>query len=141
MKSVRTFALFILLALIAGAGMLVTPLLYARQPVVVTLPPEPSAIGVSVRDLTLEEADQAGIVVDRVIPESPAEQSGIKPGDFISVFDGQRIRSARQFERLVREAAPGRPVVATVVRKGRTLKLRITPLEQCDLPLSAVARL
>src|SRR5512143_1996819 len=60
-------------------------------------------IGVRITDRT-----EGGVVVEDVQPDSPAEKAGIKRSDVITDFDGERVRSARQFERLVRETPPGR---------------------------------
>src|SRR5881296_3297004 len=59
-----------------------------------------SAIGVSVRDVRPAEAGgdrPAGVVVDDVRPGSPADKAGLKRGDVLVEFDGERVRSARQF--------------------------------------------
>jgi serine protease Do len=88
-------------------------------------------IGVSARDLDAPEADrqkvQGGVVIDDVQPDSPAEKAGLKRADVIVEFDGEHVRSARQFSRLVQETAPGRAVKATIVRDGRRSDVQITP--------------
>ena len=67
-------------------------------------------IGVFVRD------EEAGVTIDEVRPDSPAEKAGLKRADVIVEFDGEHVRSARQFSRLVQETAPGRRVKATILR-------------------------
>jgi serine protease Do len=88
-------------------------------------------IGVSARDLDKPEADrekaQGGVVIDDVQPDSPAEKAGLKRADVIVEFDGEHVRSARQFSRLVQETAPGRAVKATIVRDGHRSDVQITP--------------
>jgi serine protease Do len=42
-------------------------------------------------------------------------------------FDGERVRSARQFARLVEETPAGRSVKAEVMRDGRQTDLQVTP--------------
>jgi membrane-associated protease RseP (regulator of RpoE activity) len=90
-------------------------------------------IGVSARDLNAAEADrqklQGGVVIDEVQPDSPAEKAGLERSDIIVEFDGEHVRSARQFSRLVQETAPGRAVKATIVRDGRRSDVHITPSE------------
>lgn len=83
-----------------------------------------SEIGVQVADDKTE-----GVVVEEVGPDSPAEKAGLKKGDTIVEFDGERVRSTRQFGRLVQETPPGRTVKATVVRDGKRRNLEITPRE------------
>jgi S1-C subfamily serine protease len=42
-------------------------------------------------------------------------------------FDGERVRSAQQFSRLVQETPPGRQVRAAVLRDGKRTELSVTP--------------
>jgi serine protease Do len=87
-------------------------------------------IGVSVRDVDPSERERqnvSGVLVDRVRPGSPAEKAGLKRSDTIVKFDGERVRSARQFSRLVEETPPDRSVDATIVREGKRLDVHITP--------------
>ncbi len=84
-----------------------------------------SQIGVSIRDA--ESADRSGVVIDAVTPGSPADRAGIKKGDLVVEFDGEHVRSARQFSRLVQETPPGRSVKATLVRDGRRTDVQLTP--------------
>lgn len=92
-----------------------------------------SAIGVSIRDLNPDEAAKAklpqggGVIVREVEDGSPAAKAGVKVDDLIVEFDGERVRSARSFARLVQETADGRTVRATIVRNGARQTLDITP--------------
>jgi serine protease Do len=92
-----------------------------------------SQIGVTVRDIDPADPDSqkaaggTGIVVEQVRPDSPAATAGVRAADLIVSFDGERIRSARQFSRLVQETPPGRTVSATIVRDGRRTDVSITP--------------
>jgi len=75
----------------------------------------------------IAEGKDGGVVVEEVRPDSPAEKAGLKRSDVIVEFDGERVRSARQFGRLVQETPPGRTVKATVLRDGRRQEIEITP--------------
>ena len=44
-------------------------------------------------------------------------------------FDGEHVRSARQFSRLVEATPPGRTVKATITRDGQRRDVQITPAE------------
>jgi serine protease Do len=95
-----------------------------------------SHIGVAVRDLDDADAKRekatAGVVIDEVYSESPASRAGLKAGDVIVEFDGERVRSARQFSRLVAEAPSGRSVKLGAVRDGQRLNVDITPETRGD---------
>jgi serine protease Do len=92
-----------------------------------------SWIGVSVRDVVADDVSKmklqgpAGVVVEEVTGESPAETAGLKAGDVIVEFDGERVRSTRQFTRLVQETPSGRKVQASVLREGQRVPLSIEP--------------
>jgi serine protease Do len=93
-----------------------------------------SRIGVSIRDL--QDADlkavkgvTAGVMVEEVSTDSPAEKAGIRKGDVIVEFDGERVRSARQLTRLVQETPASRSVPTTVVREGQRSSLTVTPTD------------
>jgi S1-C subfamily serine protease len=89
-----------------------------------------SQIGVSIRDLRDDDKGaQAGVVVEEVSADSPAEKGGIKKGDIITEFDGERVRSVRQFTRLVQETPAGRKTPATVMRDGQRVTVSVEPRE------------
>jgi serine protease Do len=88
------------------------------------LPGRGAEIGVRIADRA-----EGGVVVEDVQPDSPAEKAGITRSDVITEFDGERVRSARQFERLVRETPPGRSVKATITHEGQRKDVQITPNE------------
>lgn len=92
-----------------------------------------STIGVSIRDLDADDATKAklgqaaGVLIEDVDEDSPAAKAGIRAGDVIVDFDGERVRSARHFARLVQETADGRTVKATLVRDGGRQSVDVTP--------------
>src|SRR6476660_3889552 len=45
----------------------------------------------------IAEGKDAGVVIEEVRPDSPAEKAGLKRADVIVEFDGEHVRSARQF--------------------------------------------
>lgn len=85
-------------------------------------------LGISVKDVDAS-GGQTGAVVDEVREDSPAAKAGLKEGDIITSFDGERVRSARQLARLVRETPAGRSVPLEVMRDGKTMQLTATPEE------------
>ena len=90
-----------------------------------------SRIGVTVHDIERDAASAAGPVEGAVVSEvrsgSAAAGAGLEAGDVIVEFDGERVRGARQFARLVRETPAGQEVGATVVRGAERRALRVTP--------------
>src|SRR5215510_6416279 len=86
-------------------------------------------IGVTIDDVSADDAAKgtAGVRVEEVAKDSPAEKAGIKAGDVIVEFDGERVRSVREFSRLVQETPDGRKVTAAVVRGGQRTTVSVTP--------------
>ncbi|MGE3277908.1 MAG: PDZ domain-containing protein [Vicinamibacterales bacterium] len=86
-----------------------------------------SGIGVTIRDIGPADHQGDGIVVEDVVPDGPADKAGIHDGDIVVEFDGERVRSARQFSRLVRETPDGRQVPVAVLREGQRQALTVVP--------------
>jgi len=90
-------------------------------------------LGVTVRDVDKADVEREklpglwGAAIEEVRSESPAERAGLKAGDVMIEFDGERVRSARQLSRLVQETPEGRTVRAGVVRGGSRVDVDITP--------------
>ncbi len=85
-----------------------------------------SQLGLSVSDST------AGVRVDDVRENSAAEKAGVREGDLVVEFDGERVRSARQLTRLVQETPDGRTVPMAVMRDGKRETLQATPESRGD---------
>jgi hypothetical protein len=67
----------------------------------------------------------AQLVIDRVLPESPAESAGLQAGDILLTVDGAPVANpAEAFQRL--RGAPGSTVVLTVRRAGSERSISIT---------------
>ena len=88
-----------------------------------------SQLGVTVHDPDESDAksNAPGVIVDEVRENSPAEKAGIKSGDRIVEFDGERVRSARQFSRVVQETVPERSVPVVLSRGDQRVTLNVTP--------------
>jgi serine protease Do len=80
-----------------------------------------SQLGIRVSD------SATGVRVDDVDTGSPADTAGIREGDVVVEFDGERVRSAMQLTRLVRETPNGRSVAVAVMRDGKRQALQATP--------------
>ena len=92
-------------------------------------PRDASWIGVAIRDT----GDQAiGAAVTGVTDGSPAAQAGLREGDIVVEFDGERIRSSRQLSRVVRETPIGRKVAVEVQRDGGSEMLTLATAEHPD---------
>ena len=80
-------------------------------------------LGVTLDDVA---ANARGAKVQAVESESPAAKAGLQQGDVIVRFDGEAVKSAAQFARLVRETPPQRAVAIEVTRGGTKHELTAT---------------
>jgi serine protease Do len=85
-------------------------------------------IGVTVSDLESADtnASAGGVLITAISPDSPAALAGLQVSDVVVEFDGERVRGARQFARLVEETAAGRQARLSVVRSGNEQNVTIT---------------
>jgi hypothetical protein len=65
------------------------------------------------------------VQVGRVLATSPGAQAGIKAGDQIVSFDGERVFDMRDINRLTLEGEPGQMVAVDVMRDGQLMQLYV----------------
>jgi serine protease Do len=70
----------------------------------------------------LQESD-AGILVQGVEPDSPAQKAGLRALDSIRVLNGEKIGDVRRFIHLVQNAPIGSDAGIEIVRQGKPLHL------------------
>jgi hypothetical protein len=63
------------------------------------------------------------VPVQSVLASSPAERSGLKPGDEVVAYDGQRVFDMRELNQLTLEGTAGESVTVSVRRDGQTIQL------------------
>jgi serine protease Do len=109
-----------------------------------------SYIGVGMLEVDSERAkalklhDTSGLEITVVEQDSPADKAGLKSGDVILRYNGQKVEGTDQFSRMVRETPAGREVKFDIVRGGmpQTVVVRVaqrkTPkMEWSDAPMTA----
>jgi membrane-associated protease RseP (regulator of RpoE activity) len=67
-----------------------------------------------------------GITVGNLLPEMPAIQAGLKPGDFVLKVNEKEIRTSQDFIDTVR-AHSLQPVTLFVQRAGKVLEIKVVP--------------
>jgi putative serine protease PepD len=64
-----------------------------------------------------------GAQITDVQPGTPAARAGLRSGDLVTRFDGERVESMAELAARVRPTQPGTEVTLEVVRSGRTLNV------------------
>ena len=78
-------------------------------------------------DALLQLPERDGALVQRVLPESPAEAAGLKRGDLVVSVADQLVGNPSALLQLVETSQVGQPLPLTVVRGQRELQLSIRP--------------
>lgn len=68
----------------------------------------------------------AGVLVNRVEPGSPAERAGIEVGDVVVALDGEDVPDASRLAELIGDKKDGSTVNCEVIRDGRSQRLSAT---------------
>jgi serine protease Do len=88
-------------------------------------------LGVSIQNVTPEIADSLGLektrgaLVANVFEGSPAAEAGIKTGDVIVEYNGNKIEESNQLPILVARTGVGQTVKATVVRDKKQIPITV----------------
>ncbi len=91
-----------------------------------------SWLGVETHEVTAEKAKELklsterGVVLGKIVPDSPAAKAGLKENDVVMEINGQRVEGAAQFRRMIHEIPAGRSIQLTVWRDGRTQTISAT---------------
>jgi S1-C subfamily serine protease len=78
-------------------------------------------------DALLQLPERDGALVQRVLPDSPAEQAGLRRGDLVVAAGEQPVRDPGALLQRVELAEVGQPLDLTVIRGKRELSLSIRP--------------
>jgi len=91
-----------------------------------------SWLGVETHEVTSEKAKELklsaerGVVLGKIVPDSPAAKAGLKENDVVTEINGQRVEGAAQFRRMIHEIPAGRSIQLTVWRDGHTQTVSAT---------------
>lgn len=91
-----------------------------------------SWLGVELHEVTGDNAKELklsaerGVVLGKIVPDSPAAKAGLKEKDVVSEVNGQRVEGAMQFRRMIHEIPAGRSAQLTIWRDGRAQTVSVT---------------
>jgi len=86
-------------------------------------------LGVYIEDVSPDLAQKFGVkhgvLVTKVMPNSPAEKGGLKSGDIIVEFNGEPVKNVTDLQLKVINTPPGEKVKVTVIRDGKRKVLTV----------------
>lgn len=91
-----------------------------------------SYLGVQIRDIEPERVgplklkDTSGVEVVAVDRDAAAGRAGVREGDAILTFNGQKVENVEQFRRLIHETPAGKQVDIGISRDGQWLSVSAT---------------
>lgn len=87
-------------------------------------------MGIEMKDLNDQLAEyfgvKAGILVTRVVEDSPAAEAGLKAGDVITNFAGQPVETSKDLFKYLADFEEGQKVNVVVSRKGKPANFDLT---------------
>jgi serine protease Do len=92
-------------------------------------------LGVRIQPMTKELAQSfklespEGALIATVEPGSPADKAGLKPGDVVLAFNGQKIDDPNKLPRLVAGTKPGQSAALRIWRNGQAEEVKFTAVE------------
>jgi Do/DeqQ family serine protease len=76
-------------------------------------------------DLGIKISEDKGVLITKVVDNSPAAKAGVKLGDVITKFDDKEILTADQVTQLVEDRAVGDKIRMEVKRNGQVVALNV----------------
>ncbi len=79
------------------------------------------------QQLGFKVTENEGVLVVRVVKESPAQKAGFKPGDIIVKVGSEPVSNAVEVQEQVELSTIGETLEVEIVRKGESLTLEVLP--------------
>lgn len=88
-------------------------------------------LGVSIQEIDQDLADyfklpdREGVLVVKVLEDSPAEAAGFKEGDIIRTFNSYKIKDVRELLKRVGRTEIGKKIKVGIIREGKEMTLMV----------------
>ena len=95
-------------------------------------------LGIYLQDITSDlrksfDLDEvAGVLVTKVIEDTPAEKAGLKNGDVITEFDNKKVENVSQFMIMVAGSEIGKKIPLKIIRNKKKKTLEVTLVERTE---------
>lgn len=97
-------------------------------------------LGITMQEVTgsmaeaMEVEDGAGVLIQSVIDDSPADEAGLEDGDVIIKYDSQEVEGTGDLVRLVGKTVPGGKVEIEILRDGQGKTIDVVIGERKNAP-------
>lgn len=101
-------------------------------------------LGVGIQAITQRLADQfnipprTGLLITQVMPGSPAQRAGVRDGDILVEFAGEKVNSAHKLQMKVERSKIGQRYDLVVLRDGKRLELECVAQQAKTRPVTRV---
>ncbi|NLF83779.1 MAG: PDZ domain-containing protein, partial [Candidatus Gastranaerophilales bacterium] len=89
-------------------------------------------VGIAMSSMTEElaralgvSADTKGVVIGRIVPNSPAAKAGLMEGDIIQRIDGQKVVDAKEVQDLIKAKNVNDVINVQILRDGKMIGKQI----------------
>jgi S1-C subfamily serine protease len=93
----------------------------------VNLSPETKEAINTQEELDLKITEEEGVLIVKVIPNSPAQQAGLQQGDTIVRVEDKAVNSSLQVQEQVEISEIGGALELEIIRNGKTKKIAVKP--------------
>ncbi len=92
-------------------------------------------------DETLRKVySSAGVLVADAVPHGPADDAGVRPGDFITALGDAAVTSIDEVRQLIAQLEPEAPVRLQLLRDRRPLEVEVVATSALGLRVRQIAR-
>lgn len=82
--------------------------------------------------MALALKNPAGALIRKIYPGTPAEKSGLKPGDVIVALDSTLLNDKQDYINALRNQATGSQIEFHIIRDGKALQVKMKPVSFGD---------
>ncbi|MBD3169928.1 MAG: PDZ domain-containing protein [candidate division Zixibacteria bacterium] len=79
-----------------------------------------------------------GVIVTDIEEDGPADKAGVKRGDILIRAGDEKVLDGVDWEEIESIARPGNPIDLTILRRGKEMNLKLTPVESMSATANAV---
>lgn len=82
---------------------------------------------INASDVGFQVTQEQGVVVLKVLPNSPGARAGFRPGDVITSINGTAVQNSGQVQQQVSQTNVGNTLTIVVQRNGQTQQIAVRP--------------